>query len=231
MQQHPPTRAPRGFIRRNLVAVVGVGVVAVAGLAWLAFGYFGIHTAFIDDEVDEAGPVFASGVTADAPATDDAGAGTAPATDADADADPGAGAGTDGTTDPPATDAGPTPAAGEDTDEQTGGEIVTLAGGTFSGLGRYSGSGDALVLNDGSEQRFLRFENFETSNGPDLEVYLAVGGDVDAGFVTLGDLKGNIGSQNYEIPADVDLGEFDTVLIWCVRFGVGFAEAQLVPMA
>ena len=50
-------------------------------------------------------------------------------------------------------------------------------------------------------------------------------------FVDLGDLKGNIGEQNYEIPPDVDLERFDTVVIWCVRFGVAFAAADLAPVA
>lgn len=229
-----------GFIRRNLLALSGAGIVVLAGLAWLAFGYFGVHTLFIDDEVDEAGPVFASGVAADEPAapddaanedpapedaaaddgaTDDPAAADDPGEDAPADAEP---ASEDDTAEPPATDEGSAPAEGG-----SEGEIVTLVSGTFSGLSRYSAEGTALVLNDGTEQRFLRFEDFSADNGPDLNVYLTVGGDVDAGFVDLGDLKGNIGSQNYEIPTDVDLAEFDTVVIWCVRFGVGFAEAPL----
>ncbi len=208
MQPQTDSPSSRGFIRRNLVAILGAGAVALAGLAWLAFGYFGIHTAFIDDEVSEAGPVFASGAAADEPAAADGDA--APAPDADG--------GADATVPEPA----------DDTEQEAPAEIVTLVSGTFTGLGSYSGGGDALVLNDGSEQRFLRFEeNFETSNGPDLNVYLTVGGDVDAGYVDLGDLSGNIGSQNYEIPTNVDLGEFDTVVIWCVRFGVGFAAAPL----
>lgn len=217
-QMSPPPS--RGFIRRNLFAILSAGAVALAGLAWLAFGYFGIHTAFIDDEVSEAGPVFASGAVADEPATDPApdtvDEPAAPTDETDAVAADGGGGGGGGA-------AAPEPA------EQAPAEILTLAAGTFTGLGSYSGGGDAVVLNDGTEQRFLRFEeNFETSNGPDLNVYLTVGGDVDAGYVDLGDLRGNIGSQNYEIPVDVDLGEFDTVVIWCVRFGVGFAEAPLV---
>lgn len=221
MQPQTPAPTP-GFIRRNLFAVLGAGAVALAGLAWLAFGYFGIHTAFIDDEVSEAGPVFASGASADEPAEPAAaGDDVAPAPDAAADpaasGDEDAAAAADG-------EAAPT----DDTEEPAAGEIVTLVSGTFTGLGSYAGGGDAVVLNDGTEQRFLRFEeNFETSNGPDLNVYLTVGGDVDAGYVDLGDLRGNIGSQNYEIPVGVDLGEFDTVVIWCVRFGVGFAEAPL----
>ena len=79
--------------------------------------------------------------------------------------------------------------------------------------------------------RFLRLEQFETDNGPDLKVYLvnSATGDV-SDFVSLGDLKGNIGDQNYEIPADVDLAVYDTVLIWCVRFSSAFGEAMLSPM-
>lgn len=232
MQPQTPPPAPRGFIRRNLPAVLGIGAVALAGLAWLAFGYFGIHTAFIDDKVEEAGPVFASGVTADDAGVDPE---PAPADEGDADQTGGEAAETGGD-EPAAAEPDPVTAdSGQPADDATDesgaeegtGEVVTLAAGTFSGLSRYSGSGDALVLNDGSEQRFLRFENFETSNGPDLNVYLAVGGDVDAGFVDLGDLKGNIGSQNYEIPPEVDLATYRTVQIWCERFGVLFGDAPL----
>ena len=86
----------------------------------------------------------------------------------------------------------------------------------------------AFELGDGSGQRFLRFEEFETDNGPDLNVYLvnsSAGGIND--FVDLGNLKGNIGDQNYEIPADTNLDVYDTVLIWCVRFSSPFGEATL----
>ena len=82
---------------------------------------------------------------------------------------------------------------------------------------------------------FLRFEDdFAIDNGPDLNVYLVRGVDADgpAGafdddFIDLGDLKGNIGAQNYELPEGVDITEYDTVVIWCVRFGVAFNAANL----
>jgi hypothetical protein len=48
-------------------------------------------------------------------------------------------------------------------------------------------------------------------------------------YIDLGDLKGNIGEQNYEIPEGVDLSVYDTVAIWCVRFAVGFGSAELLP--
>ena len=52
------------WIRRNLKILAPVTVVVLAGVAYLAFGVFGVHTLFIDDKVDEAGPVFDSGVAA-----------------------------------------------------------------------------------------------------------------------------------------------------------------------
>ena len=94
-------------------------------------------------------------------------------------------------------------------------------------------SGRAVVLTDGSERRVLRFEDFRTDNGPDLNVYLSTAapdgpaGAFDDDFVDLGDLKGNIGAQNYEIPAEVDLSRYRTVVVWCVRFSVAFGAAEL----
>ncbi len=111
-------------------------------------------------------------------------------------------------------------------------EPITLVSGTFVDRS-HPAEGTATVLTDGSDQRFLRFEDFATDNGPDLNVYLstappdAAAGDFDDDFVDLGDLKGNIGSQNYEIPADVDLDRYRSVVIWCVRFGVAFGAAEL----
>ena len=109
-----------------------------------------------------------------------------------------------------------------------------VASGTFRDRSHPT-EGRALVLSDGGPQRFLRLEGFETDNGPDLNVYLsAAGPDAPAGqldddYVDLGDLKGNVGDQNYEIPEDVDLGRHRTVVIWCVRFSVAFGTAELTP--
>ena len=112
-------------------------------------------------------------------------------------------------------------------------QIVVEAAGSFIDRSHPT-EGSALVLGDGSGQRFLRLEDFRTDNGPDLNVYLsaappdAAAGDFDDDFVDLGDLKGNVGSQNYEIPAGLDLDRYSTVAIWCVRFGVVFGAAELI---
>ena len=51
--------------------------------------------------------------------------------------------------------------------------------------------------------------------------------ELDADFVNLGDLKGNIGNQNYDIPEGTDLSKYDTVIIWCKAFSVFFGGAEL----
>ena len=189
--------------RLALAGAVGLGaLVVLAGVAWLAFGFFGIQTAFTDEQVDEGGPVFAGGSGEEADGTG-ALEGSAEFEEAMDEA----------AANPKTVD-----------DAMMDGEIVTVVSGTFSGSTGHSVVGDALVLNDGSEQRFLRLEKFESQNGPDLKVYLRAADDE---FVNLGELKGNIGDQNYEIPAGIDLEQFSTVQIWCERFSVLFGAADL----
>ena len=53
----------------------------------------------------------------------------------------------------------------------------------------------------------------------------------DGRQVDLGELKGNIGSSNYVLPADVDLAQLRSVSIWCDRFNVSFGAAALAPVA
>ncbi len=110
--------------------------------------------------------------------------------------------------------------------------LTTLAEGTFRELD-HSAEGRALVLENSDGDRFLRFEDFEVSNGPDLKVYLSsapASSEDDAfddDFVDLGTLKGNIGDQNYVIPPEVNLEKYSSAVIWCRRFSVGFAVADL----
>ncbi len=129
---------------------------------------------------------------------------------------------------PAVTPAAPVPAPGP--------QVRTLArGALISHEHASSGTVRILALADGS--RVLRLENLRTSNGPRLKVWLsdapvvegAAGWYVfdDGRHVDLGDLKGNVGSSNYPVPADVDLGDLTSVSIWCDRFGVSFAAARL----
>lgn len=112
-------------------------------------------------------------------------------------------------------------------------EPVLLASGRFHAVAHKSvGQAAIYRLPDGS--RVLRFTQFETSNGPDVQIYLGVAADASdndtvtsAGFYNLGPMKGNVGDQNYAIPAELDLARYKSVTIWCRRFGVNFGTAPL----
>jgi len=106
-------------------------------------------------------------------------------------------------------------------------DTMTLMGNFVdAGDGFHKAEGIAKVINLADGRTFLRLENLKTTNGPDLYVYLSVGKDA-SDIVNLGRLKGNIGNQNYEIPAGTDLSKYDTVLIWCKAFSTLFGSAKL----
>jgi hypothetical protein len=114
-----------------------------------------------------------------------------------------------------------------------GTEPVVLGKGDFRGLAHET-KGAATLHRLGDGKRILRLTNFETSNGPDVRVYLVaaeMANDNDivtqAGFIDLGSLKGNKGDQNYDVPANADLNKYKSVSIWCARFDVNFGAASL----
>ncbi|MBG0850893.1 DM13 domain-containing protein [Streptomyces spinoverrucosus] len=115
-------------------------------------------------------------------------------------------------------------------------EPVTVAQGELiSHEHATSGTVSLLRLADGSH--VLRLTDLNTSNGPDLRVWLTdapvkegrAGWHVfdDGAYESLGHLKGNKGDQNYAIPASVDPADFTSVSIWCDRFDVSFGAAEL----
>lgn len=115
------------------------------------------------------------------------------------------------------------------------GPVAVSAGNLISHEHATSGSVKVLRLPDGS--RTLRFEDLETSNGPDLRVVLSDAKVVegkhvfdDGAYTTLAKLKGNKGNQNYALPADLDLDRYRSVSIWCDRFDVSFGAAELTAV-
>lgn len=98
----------------------------------------------------------------------------------------------------------------------------------------HKGSGVATVYRLVDGKHVVRFEDFRTTNGPALVVYLAkhpapsrASHVKDGGFISLGKLKGNVGNQNYAVPPGTDLTEFHSVVIWCELFDVLFSPAAL----
>jgi hypothetical protein len=98
-----------------------------------------------------------------------------------------------------------------------------------------NGSGTATIYQLAAGKRVLRLTNFSVENGPDLHVRLIAAADAKdttsvakTDHVELGKLKGNQGSQNYDVPENVDLSKYQVVSIWCNRFSVNFAAAPLI---
>ena len=194
--------------RRRILVIASIAAVPVLAVGW----WLG-SPLFLDTEVSEAFPITS-------PSPDDV-IDTAPdAEESEAVIDPAEGA-----------EADLTPAEEPET-SQTG-EPMALATGEFRDydeLHRGSGTATIYQLEDGT--RLLRLEDFEVTNGPALRVILVPAANPEdpddlSGYVDLGSLKGNIGDQNYEIPPEVNLADFGSVVIYCLPFNVIFSVASL----
>jgi hypothetical protein len=189
------------FTRRNVL----IGAIVV-GIPILALGWWLGSPLFITNEVDEEFPLSASAVV---PADM-----TAEEVEAEMET-------VSNSPDEKAEEAMP------------GTDPVKLVGGLFVGADSFhEGSGRATIYDLGDGERVLRLEAFTVTNGPALHVLLVPdprpeGRDDVTGYLDLGELKGNVGNQNYEIPADVDVSEFGSVVIYCEPFHVIFATAGL----
>ncbi|TYL53506.1 DM13 domain-containing protein [Agromyces mariniharenae] len=144
-----------------------------------------------------------------------------------------------------------TPSAGDDsssppvardtplpsTPAEPAGPVELSSGSLISHEHETTGTVRVIQLPDGTRQ--LAIEDLQTTNGPDVHVWLSAGPVIEgfdgwftAGghpYVDLGMIKGNQGNQLYDIPVDVDLAAYPTVDLWCVQFSVSFGAAALVP--
>ena len=122
-------------------------------------------------------------------------------------------------------------------EDMPAGEPVALVTGEIVGADSFhQGSGTATIYELADGSRILRLEDLDVTNGPDLHVLLSpVSNPEDRsevtaeGYIDLGGLKGNIGNQNYEIPADFVIGDEISVVIYCKPFHVIFSTATLLP--
>ena len=94
----------------------------------------------------------------------------------------------------------------------------------------HHGNGGVTVYQD-----LLHLESdFEVGPGPKFHVYLVPEQNVIPStnvaktmYVDLGRLKAFKGSQNYPVPAGVNLANYQSVVIWCEQFGVLISPAAL----
>ena len=107
--------------------------------------------------------------------------------------------------------------------EDSSDPVATASGAFLPDAHEVAGSA-TIYEQDG--QRILRFEDFDTVNGPNLHIYLAT--DTEAtDYIDLGEIRATKGNVNYEIENAIDLSVYDHVLVWCVPFKVNFSYAVL----
>ncbi|MEU8374269.1 DM13 domain-containing protein [Micromonospora sp. NPDC048894] len=137
------------------------------------------------------------------------------------------------------TPAGTTPTTGTPSGSPTSTRPVVVSRGEFVSH-EHDTSGTARIVRTADGGHRLELVGLDTSNGPDLKVWLtdqpvrtgrAGWGVFDDGRrVELGRLKGNKGDQAYAIPSGTDPAGLTSVAIWCQRFAVSFGAAPLVPV-
>ena len=196
--------------RRGLLA--GVGVAALVALV-VGLVVFQPWKLVVDEVVDEAAPAAASALpsVSAAPSSSVPPSSTAPLPS-------------------PASRAPSAPAQPTEPRVIARGELISH---------EHTTTGSVVVLELADGRRILRLQDLRTSNGPDVKVWLSdaevrPGSDGwrvfdDGAYADLGRLKGNVGSQNYAVPADVDLTVLRSVSLWCDRFDVSFGAAELRP--
>jgi hypothetical protein len=102
-----------------------------------------------------------------------------------------------------------------------------LATGSFQGADQFHQASGTAHLIEVDGKTYVRFEDdFSVTNGPDLFVYFGNNGTYDED-TNLGRLKGSKGSQNYEVPVEIDPSQYSEVWVWCRAFAVPFGSAEL----
>ena len=126
----------------------------------------------------------------------------------------------------------------EATPTDAGAALVAVRRGSFGEIDAiHKGEGQATLYRQPDGTTVLRLESFKVTNGPDLYVYLSghpaprTSAQVHEGpGYEVAVLKGNVGDQNYELPASLDLASVSSVVIYCKRFTTVFSTAELQPV-
>ncbi|OOV34494.1 hypothetical protein BV61_02715 [Candidatus Synechococcus spongiarum LMB bulk15M] len=127
--------------------------------------------------------------------------------------------------------------SGEQAHDQT-----SMGNPIFSGAfrkGEFAAAGTFHIYKDGETTKLRLSEDFATNPAaPDL--YLVIGNTANpiadkehpypldnSEYVTVAELTSVTGAQDYELPADMDLSENNSVIIWCKQFNATMSYAPL----
>lgn len=111
-----------------------------------------------------------------------------------------------------------------------------LASGAFEGVDTsHQGRGIAKLVQAKDGKFVLELsEDFNSTPGPDLKVYLVQTDKVETAsdvtgnkFISLGALQSSSGKQSYELPEGVNPKDFGSAVIFCQQYSVLFSSASL----
>jgi hypothetical protein len=104
---------------------------------------------------------------------------------------------------------------------------VRVRAASFRGI-NHRASGTASIIRQPDGAFVVGLEDIDFEPGPDYRVYVVPGNATRPGdgAIELDKLRGNVGTQFYDVPSDTDPtdGEW-TVLVWCRVFAVPIAAA------
>ncbi len=104
-------------------------------------------------------------------------------------------------------------------------EANVTARGTFVGKSDHTTTGHASIGRVGKKWVVILEQDFNFDGAPDPHVALGSNGyDKNASLALL---SSNAGQQVYEIPADLDVANFNEIWIWCDKFAVPLGVAKL----
>jgi hypothetical protein len=112
-----------------------------------------------------------------------------------------------------------------------------ILNGSFKGIDVMRvAKGDVTIYRSANGALLLRFDNFSVTNGLDLQVYLSANPEPTGGFdldqpgvsrFPAGVLKGSDGNQQYDIPKDLNVERYRTVVIFSEALQLIYAIAPL----
>ena len=113
-----------------------------------------------------------------------------------------------------------------------GADTQLVASGEFHNVA-YSGSGSAKIHQLESGRWVLSLQDFEVEAGPELRVFVTelevsdLAGVRLENSLDLGSLEALSGDQIYELPDDVDISRYQSVVIWCGPQRLAYIAASL----
>lgn len=105
-------------------------------------------------------------------------------------------------------------------------DAVLIYSGTFTNGPYGKVMGTAAVFKNVDETLAVKLENFNTTNGPDLYVYLSKEA-MPIHFISLGKLKSTSGNQVYPISGMPEFMEYQYITIHCQEYNHLFGYAEL----